>query len=133
MILPGVIASDLIEHARQASPVEACGYLAGVGSKIAKNYRLTNVDASHEHFSLDPKEQFAAVKDARARGLEILAVYHSHPETPARMSEEDLRLAFAPGIQYTIVSLAEPDRPIIKSFHIVDGKPVEEEISIEEI
>ena len=38
--------------------------------------------------------------------LEIIANYHSHPETPARPSQEDIRLAYDPNIFYIIVALA---------------------------
>jgi proteasome lid subunit RPN8/RPN11 len=62
-------------------------------------------------------------------GLEILANYHSHPETPARPSQEDIRLAFDPNISYVIVSLAA-EIPDIKSFRIKGGEVEREEIQI---
>ncbi len=133
IVMPAGILADIVEHARHDAPNEACGLLAGSESTIEKCYRLTNVDASPEHFSLDIREQFAAVKDMRTAGIEMLGVYHSHPATPARMSAEDLKLAFTPGIAYVIVSLADPDQAVVKSFRIVDGSPVEEEVSIQEL
>ncbi len=132
IVLPVDIVEDLIAHAVEHAPIEACGLLAGVGSVVQELYRLTNTDASAEHFSLDPKEQFAAVKDMRASGTEMLAVYHSHPATPARMSDEDLRMALTPGIRYVIVSLADPAQPVIKSFTIEEGAPVEAPVLIQE-
>ena len=60
-----------------------------------------------EHFSMDPKEQLAALKDARANGYKIIGNFHSHPESPSRPSEEDKRLAFDPTIEYLILSLME--------------------------
>ena len=133
IVISAKILDDIVAHAREEQPNEACGLLAGVESTVGQSYRLTNVDGSPEHFSLDIREQFAAVKEMRAAGLEMLAVYHSHPATPARMSAEDLRLAFTPGIAYVIVSLADPDQPVVKSFRIVDGSPVEEQVSIQEL
>ncbi len=57
---------------RKKLPQEACGLIAGsdYGDErvIEKVYYLTNIDASNEHFSLEPKEQLQAVKDMRARG-----------------------------------------------------------------
>lgn len=132
IVIPPNIAAELVEHAKDHAPVEACGLLAGMGSSVTRCYRLTNVDASPEHFSMDPKEQFAAVKDMRASGLEMLAVYHSHPATPARMSREDLRLALTPGIRYVIVSLADPSQPAIRSFRVEEGAPVEAPVLIQE-
>ena len=43
---------------------------------------------------MDPKEQLKAIKDMRANGLTPLGNWHSHPETPARPSQEDIRLAY---------------------------------------
>lgn len=56
----------ILAHARAETPVEACGLIAGRiedGNKlIDKVYILTNVDHAEEHFTLDPKEQLAAVR-----------------------------------------------------------------------
>jgi proteasome lid subunit RPN8/RPN11 len=46
---------------------------------VCKHYELNNMDQSEVHFSMDPKEQFAAVKDMRDQGLKLSGVYHSHP------------------------------------------------------
>lgn len=131
IIVPRHVLDDMIAHAREEAPVEACGLLAGVGVEVVRGYRLTNMDCSRDHFSLDPKEQFAAVKQARTLGLEILGVYHSHPETPARMSGEDLRFAFTPEFRYVIVSLMNGDPPEIRSFTVWEGNPVEEPVLTE--
>jgi [CysO sulfur-carrier protein]-S-L-cysteine hydrolase len=133
IVLPPHIVSDIIAHAREDAPVEACGLLGGVDGVVKRVYRLTNCDASPEHFSLDPKEQFAAAKDLRASGLEAVAVYHSHPATPARMSQEDLRLAVSPGMRYVIVSLMETEKTDIRSFVVNDGVPTEEPVLIQEL
>jgi proteasome lid subunit RPN8/RPN11 len=86
-----------------------------------KQFPLTNIDHSNEHFSFDPREQFGVLKEARSQGLQIIANYHSHPESPARPSEEDIRLAFDPDIIYIILSLQEKDNPVIKAFSIKEG------------
>ncbi|MGD2278677.1 MAG: M67 family metallopeptidase [Candidatus Omnitrophota bacterium] len=128
--IPGKIVDAIIEQARREAPVEACGYLAGKGKVVYERYEMTNADASHEHFSLDPKEQFAMVKESRSRGLEILAVYHSHPETPARPSEEDIRLAYDPDIIYVIVSLQKGGK-VVRAFNIRKGIVEEVPVSVE--
>ncbi len=88
---------------------------------MSRFYELANADASREHYRMLPAEQFAAVKDMRARGLGLLAIWHSHPETPARMSEEDLRLAYTTDTVYVITSLAAPDAPDVKGFRVLEG------------
>ena len=121
---------DLITaHAQKGLPHEVCGYLAEKDGKINAHYELTNIDAAADHFSMSPEEQFAAVKDMRQKGLTLKAVYHSHPETPARPSEEDIKLAYDPEISYVIISLAESD-PAVKSFRIQQTEVVAEQIKI---
>lgn len=105
MKIPRTIIAEIAAHAEAEKPIEACGYLAGSGEQVAKLFRLTNLDQSPEHFSFDAKEQFRVTKEARLAGLRLLAVYHSHPASPARLSEEDKRLTFDPNIIYVIHSL----------------------------
>lgn len=111
----------MIVQAREAAPVEACGILAGCDGLADKYYPMTNADNSPEHFTMLPAEQFAVVKTMRNQGHTMLAVCHSHPETPARPSQEDIKLAVMPGATYTILSLADSSAPVIKAFQIEEG------------
>ena len=76
----------MVQHARGVAPIEDCGLLGGTidgdGKTVEKVFYLTNTDHSAEHFSLDPKEQFAAVKELRAQGWQLLGNWHSHPASP---------------------------------------------------
>lgn len=128
--IPENIYNDLIKHAREGFPLEVCGILGGIGDTVSANYRMINTDASNEHFMMEPKEQFTVVKDLRAKGLSLLAIYHSHPESPARPSEEDIKLALTPDVSYIIVSLADEAQPTVKSYKIKDKKVELEEILI---
>ena len=119
----------ITEHATKGLPHEVCGYLAAKDGRIIAHYELTNMDASADHFSMKPEEQFAAVKDMRQKGLKLAASYHSHPETPARPSEEDIKLAYDPEISYVIISMAEHN-PDIKSFRIRKNEVTAEGIEI---
>lgn len=128
--IPKKILDDMIEHAKSLAPIESCGYLSGVENTVTTFYKMTNVDHSPEHFSFDPKEQFAVVKEARAKGEKLLAVYHSHPESPARLSAEDIRLFNDPNSVYIIVSLKE-EKPVVNGFTV--KKPTENDIEIERV
>lgn len=119
------IINQLIEQAQQDAPLETCGYLLGRDDAVVENYPMTNIDHSSEHFSFDPKEQFAALRYARANGLKILANWHSHPASPSRPSQEDLRLANDPTIRYAILSLFEGIH--LNSFQIRNGEVVEKQ------
>lgn len=124
------VIEQLLTHAKKEAPVEACGYLAAQDGVITSAYGLTNVDQSIEHFSFDPKEQFTVLRDVRAKGLELVAVYHSHPASPARPSVEDIKLAYDANLVYVIVSLAD-GKEDVKAFHIKDQK--EDPVSLEVI
>lgn len=123
----------MLKHCEEGLPNESCGLIAGTVDgnvkTVEKVYLLTNIDASREHFSMDPKEQLAAVKDARAAGLAMLGNFHSHPESPSRPSEEDKRLAYDSTAEYLILSLMEPGNPVLKAF----GVDAEKNVTVHEI
>jgi proteasome lid subunit RPN8/RPN11 len=116
--IPKEIYDKMTAQARREAPVEACGILAGRQTKVETLYEMTNVDNSHDHYMMAPEEQFDAVKDMRATGREMLGIYHSHPATPARPSQEDIRLALTPDVVYVILSLQHPDTPEVKGYDI---------------
>jgi len=130
LVIPKNIHDDLIAHAREGFPLEVCGILGGTGETVSAIYRMTNTDASNEHFMMEPREQFTVVKDLRAKGLAMLAIYHSHPESPARPSEEDIKLALTPEVSYLIISLADAAATDVKSYKISSGNVLKEEIKI---
>lgn len=128
--IPGDIFEQMLLQANDESPLEACGILAGRDGAVEKFYAMTNTDRSNEHFTMAPEEQFRVVKDIRGAGLEMLAIYHSHPESAARPSEEDICLALTMDVIYVIVSL-EGEKPAIKGFVIEDEDVTEVLVRIE--
>jgi len=131
--------SDFIritEYAMSQRPDEACGLIGGLDREdgvreIRKVYLLTNMDHTNEHFSIDPREQLASIKDMRAEGICPIGNWHSHPETPSRPSEEDKRLANDSRASYLILSLAAKD-PVLNAFH-VEGPPDARNVRKEEL
>lgn len=124
----------ILEHAKSCVPEEACGLIAGVKNgddkEIKKVYILTNIDHSNEHFSLDPKEQLAAVKDMRANGLVPAWQLAFTSGITFKTSEEDKRLAYDSKASYMILSLMEPEKPVLNSFHIEGDVSTKEELVI---
>ena len=123
------ILKAIVQHAKGELPCEACGYLAGKDGVVAGHYPLTNIDQAVDHFAMAPQEQFAALKAMRSGGMTLMAVYHSHPASPARPSVEDIRLAFDPEVSYVIISLAT-EETVVKAFRIRQGEVTPEEITI---
>ena len=133
MKIPQEIIDELISQARQDAPDETCGYLLGTsgpdGNVVTEHYWMENIDHSSEHFYFAPKDQFAVLRYAREHGLKILANWHSHPASPSRPSQEDLRLANDPNIRYAILSL--PEGIHLNSFKILNGEVVDKEVHYE--
>jgi len=132
MIIPQTVIREMISQAQQDAPIETCGYLLGTsgpdGDVVTENYWMENIDHSEEHFAFAPKDQFAALKYARSKGLRILANWHSHPASPSRPSQEDLRLANDPTIRYAILSLHEGIH--LNSFKILNAEVVDKEVHL---
>ncbi|MBQ9656011.1 MAG: M67 family metallopeptidase [Prevotella sp.] len=128
MIIPQSIINELTVQAQKDAPNETCGYLLGIDDVVIENYWMENIDHSPEHFSFAPKDQFAALRYARSKGLKILANWHSHPASPSRPSQEDLRLANDPTIRYAILSLYEGIH--LNSFRISGGEVVDKEVHL---
>ena len=125
----------ILAHAEKELPDEACGLIAGTiegdDKLIKKVYLLTNTDHSNEHFSMDPKEQLAAIRDMRANGLVPLGNWHSHPESPSRPSEEDKRLAYDSKASYMILSLMDRENQVLNSFRVEGSNAEKEKLIIE--
>jgi len=124
------ILNAMLEHGRREEPNEACGYLAAGDGVVGRHVELTNIDAAPDHYTMDPEEQFAAIRRIREEGLQVVGVYHSHPETPARPSVEDIRLAHDPSMVYVIVSLMAGVEPV-RAFRINQGEVVEVPLHIQ--
>ena len=119
------VIDEIIAQAKAEAPNESCGYLLGRDGEVTENFPMENIDHSPEHFSFSPRDQFAALRYARGKGLTILANWHSHPASPSRPSQEDLRLALDPTIRYAILSLHEGIH--LNSFRIQEGQVVDRE------
>ncbi len=128
--IPTNIFEQMVAQAKALAPIEACGILAGKDNKAERLFEMTNADNRSDHFMMEPKEQFTVVKNIRSADLEVLAIYHSHPETPARPSAEDIRLALTPDVIYVIVSLQGANAPAVKGFLIEDGTGTEVPVKV---
>ncbi|MHC4186939.1 MAG: M67 family metallopeptidase [Planctomycetota bacterium] len=128
--IPKTIFEQMLTQAKTEAPIEVCGILAGTDGKVEKLYTMTNADNSAVHFMMLPQEQFDVVKDIRAEGFEMVAIYHSHPETPARLSDEDIRLALTPDVVYVIISLQDEEEPVMKAFSTKDDCDCMSEVQV---
>jgi proteasome lid subunit RPN8/RPN11 len=129
--IPHSLVAAMVAHAEETYPEECCGILAGVNSVPSHLYQAQNIHATPKiFFEMAPKEQFWAFKNMRHNDLNLVAIYHSHPETPARPSQSDIRLAYDPEPYYLLVSLQQRDKPDVRAYRIVDGTVSEEAIEV---
>ena len=130
--LPESLHLEIIDHALLGLPAEACGLIGGRLNKAEKVYRLRNaeVDSPVTRYILDSREQFQAMKDAEARGGDIIACFHSHTHTEAYPSPTDIAQAGYPEWWYLILSL-KAEEPMLRAYRIIDGKVTEEPITLE--
>jgi len=124
--LPVAVRAGMEEAACRQDPDEACGLLLGrwtrehvdvVAARECAN--LVRVRA-RDRYVLDPVDHLAAEEDARSRGLEVVGVWHSHPDQPAHPSEIDRRGAWA-GWSYVIVGVSRGVVTDLRSWRLVDG------------
>ena len=109
-------------------PKEACGLLAGTSNIAEKIYVMTNIEQSNISYMMDPAEQFKTIKEMRNEGRNMVAIYHSHPHSPAYPSSKDISLAFYSEAIYLIIGLTDKDRPEVRAFEIVEGNVREVQI-----
>ena len=119
LIIPQQIIDDIIAHAKELTPYECCGLLAGNNGVVTRLYRIKNIvamegaqnlssfdsaKAAHLErlspeeraeiaFVMDMQDFSTAKKDMRNNGLDLQVVYHSHPHDPARLSVTDIKIA----------------------------------------
>ena len=118
---------ELIAHAREEAPNECCGYMRLRDGSVEEVFRAVNERKSPYGYELDHRSLFAA-NDLDDDGFGV-AIYHSHPRSPAEPSQTDINLAQYPGWRYLIVSLA--GEPEVRVWRIADGRVEEEELVVE--
>ena len=115
---------EICNHARQIYPEECCGLLIGtvagekkIVTEVLQTENNWEADSAtfaemtgskRNRFSIDPRVLLQTQKDARERHLNIIGIYHSHPDSTAIPSEYDRRIAWS-GYSYVIIAVREGD------------------------
>ena len=120
-ILTRALLDEMLAHVNRLFPEEACGLVSGLNGRAAQVYPVENVRHSPVAFEMEPLQQIKALLAMEAEGLELIAIYHSHPHGPARPSTTDVANAYYPDAVQLIISLADRQRPSVHAFTIVDG------------
>ena len=130
---------EMVEHARATYPNECCGAMLGAtenGKKVVRvGVPLENAfDGSQaERYELRNEDLLVADTEARKRGLELIGIYHSHPDCDAYFSETDLKNS-CPWYSFVVISikngmfdharsfLPDPDQTAAKNEELTYGE-----------
>lgn len=114
MITVQSVLEEIRSHGADAYPEEGCGFLLGTVTEDGTNRvttvrRATNRQPEHRtrRYQLTAEDYRAADEAAREQNLDVVGVYHSHPDHPAEPSETDLEEATFPGYTYVIVAVED--------------------------
>jgi proteasome lid subunit RPN8/RPN11 len=129
--LRGVDLESIRRHAEETYPHECCGLLLGtLDATLDPPARLARLvealdnereESRHNRFLITPETMLRADRSARARGLEILGFYHSHPDAPAEPSEYDREHAW-PFYSYIIVSVVQGQAGDLRSWRLTEDR-----------
>lgn len=81
---------EMLKHIDGCAPLEACGLLAGKHDRVEKVILVRNQTQSPVRFVMDPYEQLQAFEWIDSNGLDLLAIFHSHPSGPHAPSQTDI-------------------------------------------
>lgn len=124
--LSAPLLQQLIDHARDGHPNEACGIIAGkapaeAGGRATRFLPLRNAAESPYRYLIDPDEQLRAMLEIDDADEVVWGIFHSHVASPAEPSVTDIGLAYYPDSLYLICSLAG-DVPTVRAWSIVEGR-----------
>lgn len=107
--LPRRLYEEMVAQAVAELPNECCGLLAGAPEgRVSRRYPLVNAAACPTEYLSDPRAMFKAQKAMRKEGIDVLAVYHSHPTSPAEPSRRDREQNYSTEVVNLIISLQGP-------------------------
>lgn len=111
----------MIAALQAAWPAEGCGFLAGADGRVSAVYPVANQLARPDAFRMAGREQVEALLAIEAAGLELLAIYHSHPAGKAQPSSVDIA-AQEYDVAQVIVSLQDRLQPVTRGYRLAGGE-----------
>ena len=133
IVLDNDVQKIIVQDAVDTYPDECCGFLYGnedsngrrtiTQARVVKNIKDGD---KRRRFEISPQDYIEAEKYAEEQQLELLGVYHSHPDHPAIPSEHD-RAAAQPFFSYLIISVNNKEPGAIRSWRLNDDGRFEEE------
>ena len=101
--------SVLTEHAKDKSPNEACAILLGRGDTVSKVFLTRNAEESPARFTVSNEDLIEAYRTAEEKKLQVVGVFHSHPNSDAYPSETDKEFMLINAVAWVIYSGTSKD------------------------
>ena len=135
--IPRAIIDEMVAHAREDLPNEACGMVHANDSGPIAVHRVGNTAASPYRYEMNPLQLMRLERQRDDEGETLFAIYHSHVASQAYPSPTDVRMAFFPPGEveqppmfpetyYILVSL-QHETPEVRAYHVRQGGTIEEE------
>ena len=120
-MLPRNLREEILAHARESVPQECCGLLLGEDETARRVLRCRNVHPNPEtRYLVDRAQVFEAFRASKDFDRELVAIYHSHPRSPAHPSPTDRAEAYWPEAAYVLVSLRS-EQPEMFAYRIKES------------
>jgi [CysO sulfur-carrier protein]-S-L-cysteine hydrolase len=125
------LIDEIVAHARADAPNECCGLVAGRDGVATRVFPARNEMASPVAYNVHPQDLLRITNEIEDAGDELAAIYHSHTKSPAEPSQTDINLAANwPDPVYLICSIADPEAPVVRGWHLRDGQVTEVSLAI---
>lgn len=124
--IPSNILQELFAHTSHEQGNECCGLLAGRDRTITRAYRAENVAANPStSYEVATKEIVSLTREIRNAGLEMIGIYHSHPNGKGQPSDTDIAAASYPDVAHFIIAKPPDSEMAVRAF-LIRGGEVEE-------
>jgi len=132
MNLSQQLLHQIHEHLEACYPNEGCGVMLGQDGTVAEVIGADNQrdDSARNRYLIDPLVYLKIEREADKRGLQVLGIYHSHPDVAARPSQFDLYHAW-PDFSYLIISVVKGKAVESNSWRLRDDRSAFDQEAIE--
>jgi len=132
MKLSQQLLHQIHRHLESGYPNEACGVMLGKGGVITEIVSANNerTDSARNRYLINPLAYMKIEREANKRGMDVLGIYHSHPDVAARPSQFDLDHAW-PNFSYLIVSVVKGKAVESNSWRLLDDRSAFDQEAVE--
>lgn len=132
LLLPPALLAQIVQHARESAPQEACGLIGGREERGEVAVPIPNVAATPRfRYEMEHRRMVEAIIGFRKLGLDMVAVYHSHPAEAALPSQTDIAEATWPDVTYVIIGMVDAELPDVRAWRLSRQWPDPVQVPIE--